>query len=133
MVANTVPVAVVPRTVRQEPVFLACRMIQSSGALRSLTIPLVLASLASSQFFFLSRLYYLIARRRSSVENSLAPVTAPISLLIARSKLGYFLITLFIKYIPPVRYLSTLIVFKMYRFLQSFVLYRTLYNMYLFI
>ena len=54
-----------------------------------LTRPFSLASLASSQIFFQSRLSSLSARRWLAVENSLSPVAAPIKLLLASIKLNY--------------------------------------------
>ena len=52
LAASTVLVTVVPRTVRQEPVFLARRMKWRSGASSSLTSPLDLVLLVSYPICF---------------------------------------------------------------------------------
>ena len=52
--ANTVPVTIVTRTVRKEPVFLARIIRRRSSALRSLTRPLSLAFFASYLFFIMN-------------------------------------------------------------------------------
>ena len=72
--------------------FLAHMTRRWSVALSSSTSPLSLASLTSYQFFCLSCLYSLISRRVLAVENLLAPIMAPISSLLALSKLRYFLL-----------------------------------------
>ena len=55
----------------------------------SLMIPWSFATFAVSCYFFLSRLSLLIARMWSEVVKTRLPLTAPISSLLARSKLVY--------------------------------------------
>ena len=70
--------------------FLVCIMTRRSVALGSLTITFSLALLVSFQIFFKLRISSLRTIIQSAVENTISPVTAPISSLITRSKLRYF-------------------------------------------
>ena len=87
--ANTLPVAIVPRTASQEPVFCAHRTIRWLGSSRSLNSPLSLSLLSTSRIFCPPHVSSLSARRWLSVGNYLSPVMAPIRSLLARSKVRY--------------------------------------------
>ena len=96
----------------QEPVLLVLRMRRRSSASRSFTSPLSLAPLASSHIFIPSCHSSLSSRRWFAVEILLAPVTDPISLLFARSKLRYFLLSGVTRYCRPRPDFLTKIVLK---------------------
>ena len=89
---NTVQVTVVPCMFRQEHLFLAYRMRWLSDASGSLTSPLSLALLESSQIFFSVARFFTERQTVISAGNSLFAATAPISALLEGRKLEYFLL-----------------------------------------